>query len=327
MVVRVKRACAGVFGAGLLAGMAAFALPLVSPAQTPTPWSGVWDTTFGSMTLTQSGRSVKGSYDHDGGRLSGTVSGDVLSARWDETPTRAGPRDAGSLQFTLAPDGRSFTGTWRYDGDEPSVSRSWNGTATGALPPPVLGRALNVAVVSGEVRIAVPASGSASGTAEASQKGLRFVPLTEARQVPIGSVLDTRRGTVRVVTARDRAGTTQAGRFTAGVFQVLQSRARRTKGLTNLRLKGSSFKRCSAVRGAHTSAARKIRRLRANARGRFRTRGRHSATTVRGTVWTTIDRCDGTLTTVARGKVAVRDFRRKKTIIVRAGKRYLAKAR
>jgi hypothetical protein len=59
---------------------------------------------------------------------------------------------------------------------------------------------------------------------------------------------------------------------------------------------------------------RTIRRLRANARGRFRTRGRHSAATVRDTVWSTIDRCDGTLTKVTRGRVAVRDFRRKRTI-------------
>jgi hypothetical protein len=39
------------------------------------------------------------------------------------------------------------------------------------------------------------------------------------------------------------------------------------------------------------------------------------------------DRCDGTLTTVQRGRVAVRDFRRRKTVVVRAGKRYLARAR
>ena len=48
---------------------------------------------------------------------------------------------------------------------------------------------------------------------------------------------------------------------------------------------------------------------------------------MRGTVWETIDRCDGTLTKVRRGRVAVRDFRRKKTVIVRAGKSYLAQAR
>jgi hypothetical protein len=47
---------------------------------------------------------------------------------------------------------------------------------------------------------------------------------------------------------------------------------------------------------------------------------------VRGTVWTTADRCDGTLTKVTRGKVAVRDFRRKRTIVLTRGKRYLARA-
>jgi hypothetical protein len=48
---------------------------------------------------------------------------------------------------------------------------------------------------------------------------------------------------------------------------------------------------------------------------------------VRGTVYDVIDRCDGTLTKVKRGKVAVRDSRRRKTILVRAGKSYLARAR
>jgi hypothetical protein len=47
---------------------------------------------------------------------------------------------------------------------------------------------------------------------------------------------------------------------------------------------------------------------------------------VRGTKWTVTDRCDGTLTKVKRGKVAVRDFRLKKTIILRRGKSYLARA-
>ena len=72
---------------------------------------------------------------------------------------------------------------------------------------------------------------------------------------------------------------------------------------------------------------RTIRRLRGRAKGRYRTRGRRSAATVRGTKWTVADRCDGTLTKVKRGKVAVRDFRKKKTIVLRRGKSYLAKAR
>ena len=40
-----------------------------------------------------------------------------------------------------------------------------------------------------------------------------------------------------------------------------------------------------------------------------------------------IDRCDGTLTKVQRGTVVVRDFRKKKNIVVKARKSYLARAR
>jgi ferric-dicitrate binding protein FerR (iron transport regulator) len=64
--------------------------------------------------------------------------------------------------------------------------------------------------------------------------------------------------------------------------------------------------------------------LRADAKGRFRTRGRYSSATVRGTGWDTSDRCDGTLTSVRRGSVTVQDLRRAKTVIVRSGQRYLA---
>jgi hypothetical protein len=178
------------------------------------------------------------------------------------------------------------------------------------------------------VLVGIPAGLARAASARASQKGVTFVPLTEARQIPVGSFLDTRRGTVRLQSARDRRGTRQQGDFGSGLFQVLQSRKTSARGLTTLSLKGASFASCRrGRRGKRAQAAASIRRrLRANARGRFRTRGRHSAATVRGTVWLTADRCDGTLTKVTRGRVAVRDFRRKRTVLVRAGKSYLARA-
>ena len=46
---------------------------------------------------------------------------------------------------------------------------------------------------------------------------------------------------------------------------------------------------------------------------------------MRGTRWVVIDRCDGTLTRVVRGSVTVRDRVRNKTVVVRAGKQYLAR--
>ena len=156
--------------------------------------------------------------------------------------------------------------------------------------------------------------------------------LTAARQIPVRSFLDTKKGTVRLVSATTTAGVTQAGKFGAGLFQVLQSGKRSARGLTELRLKGSSFRGCRLTSSRRASAAarryRRVvrRKLRSDAKGKFRTRGRYSAATVRGTVWTTSDRCDGTLTTVRRGRVVVRDFRRKRNVLLRAGKRYLARA-
>ena len=200
------------------------------------------------------------------------------------------------------------------------------------LPPPKQGVSVNVQEVAGTVLIGIPADAAraARGGARSSQKGIRFVPLNQAEQIPVGSFLDTTRGTVRLQSAVNRAGKRQTGKFLEGLFQVRQSKKRSTRGLTDLILKGSSFSRCGrAGRGKGATASlsrRRIRRLRANAQGRFRTSGRNSSATVRGTIWDVTDRCDGTLTHVKRGKVIVRDFRRKKNITVTTGKSYLAKA-
>jgi concanavalin A-like lectin/glucanase superfamily protein len=203
-----------------------------------------------------------------------------------------------------------------------------SGKTLADLPPPEIGQEVNVQASSGQVLVAVPSGAARAAGARASQKGLKFVPLAQARQVPVGSFLDTTHGSVDMVSATGSGARTQSGKFSAGLFQVLQARARRAKGLTDLRLKGSSFKRCGA-RGARAGAAlsrRTIRRLRARANGRFRTTGRNSSATVRGTVWTMEDRCDGTLTRVKRGKVVVRDLRRKRNITLTTGKSYLARA-
>jgi hypothetical protein len=208
-------------------------------------------------------------------------------------------------------------------GVDTSISLDW-GVAAAGPPPPVLGETATVREVKGKVLVGIPSTG-----ARAAQKGLDFVPLEEARDIPIGSFLDARKGTVGLNTARNRAGNIQSGKFSAGLFQVLQSRKRAAKGLTELRLKGNTagLRDCRAGGGASPSALsrRTIRRLRANAKGRYRSRGRRAAATVRGTKWVMEDRCDGTLTTVKRGKVVVRDFRLKKSITLTAGKSYLAR--
>jgi ferric-dicitrate binding protein FerR (iron transport regulator) len=69
------------------------------------------------------------------------------------------------------------------------------------------------------------------------------------------------------------------------------------------------------------------RRLFGHVKGRFRTRGRHSTATVRGTKYLVKDECKGTTTSVTQGSVFVRDFAKHKTKIVRAGHSYLAASR
>ena len=193
------------------------------------------------------------------------------------------------------------------------------------LPAPRLGKTVNVAPVKGDVFVKLPARSSA---ASAAQKGRGFIPLRQARQIPVGSLLDTRKGTVRLVSAAARGK--QQGDFNAGFFKAVQSR--RGRGLTELRLAGGRFSRCGSRRGrgaavqASRRSRRVVRRLRGNARGRFRTRGRYSSATVRGTDWTVTDRCDGTLTKVRRGSVVVRDLRRRKKVILKAGRSRLVRA-
>jgi hypothetical protein len=190
------------------------------------------------------------------------------------------------------------------------------------LPKPVLGKSATIGLVSGTVYLRLPAKGK--GSAHAS----KFVRLTGIIGIPVGTTLDSRRGVVRVFTAANSSSTklNQAD-FNGGIFLSLQNRSLR--GLSDINLTGGSFRGCSARGANRASTARSrrvVRRLHGSGRGRFRTRGRYSAATVRGTVWDTIDRCDGTLTRVTTGVVTVRDLRKRRNITVRAGHSYLARA-
>jgi hypothetical protein len=186
----------------------------------------------------------------------------------------------------------------------------------GVLPPPATGKAVNVDTVSGTVLVKVPGSN-------------RFVVLgTQERQIPTGSVIDTRKGRVSIVTAVGTASkATQQAVFYDGVFQFTQPRAARD-AIAEAKLVGAleNCSRRSGRGGAFDAAKRRGRRLWGNGRGRFRTRGRRSSTTVRGTVWLVEDRCDGTtLNRVTQGKVVVRDFGLRRNINLKAPGTYIAR--
>ena len=60
------------------------------------------------------------------------------------------------------------------------------------------------------------------------------MPLSQVRQIPVGSFLNTKKGKLRVQSATNRQGTRQNGDFAGGLFQILQSRKTSAKGLTEL---------------------------------------------------------------------------------------------
>jgi virginiamycin B lyase len=181
------------------------------------------------------------------------------------------------------------------------------------VPVPQLGLTVVVHPAKGTVRVRRPG-------------GHGYEKLEEGESIPVGSLVDTRRGSVRLTTATDDDGHTQTGVFSGGLFSIGQRRG----GMTDLYLRGGSFARCGRSLKAVASAAdRKRKPVRSlwgrDRSGKFRTHGRDSVATVRGTNWLTQDRCDGTLTVVKSGAVSVRDRRTHRTVIVRAGGRHLAR--
>jgi NHL repeat len=191
------------------------------------------------------------------------------------------------------------------------------------LPPPVQGRLVNAIPEKGTVLVKLPAG--AAGKAHAAATG--FVPLeTVGRQLPVGSTLDTKKGTVLLTAATNASGGTQDGHFSKGLFKFGQTKK---NPLTTLSMTGGGLSSCSTLpRGGSrkvAAAKRKRRTLFSNVKGRFRTRGRNSTATVRGTKWTMTDTCSGTRTSVKTGSVTVRDFTLRKTRTVKAGHSYLAR--
>ena len=197
------------------------------------------------------------------------------------------------------------------------------GTTPQPVPPtvaPVVGESMAVERVAGEVMVRLPHS---SG----------FVSLAAAGSVPSGAVVDARGGTILLRTAVDAAGHMQAARIRGAVFEVRQPKD--GKGMTDLILRGGRPSGCPAGGSAAIARAAVAPTAEDKAgsgglwarddHGRFRSRGRNSAATVRGTEWITTETCAGTVTKVVKGAVDVFDRHTKRTVRVRAGHSHLAR--
>jgi hypothetical protein len=175
-----------------------------------------------------------------------------------------------------------------------------------ASPTPVPGTTVVVREVKGKVRVRRPRSNE-------------FVDLDGTAGIPVGSTVDTKQGTVQLTSQPKKGAKPQSANFFDGVFKIGQ-----TKTTTDVTL-NEALAACKKGKASAAAKKPKTRKLWGDGSGSFRTRGQYSAATVRGTKWLVQDTCAGTLTRVTKGAVTVRDLVKRKTIIVRAGKRYLAR--
>jgi hypothetical protein len=218
---------------------------------------------------------------------------------------------AGPLQeelFVVNPDGTGLTRPNIDAGTTVDWGRAAAAPPPPAVTPPVAGVSVNVTPVGGTVRVRLP------GTTT-------FVDVAAVRSIPVGSEFDATRGRIRLVSAAGASGT-QTADFYQGRAVVSQPR---TSPVTTLTL--SEPLSCPRRKASAAQAGKKVRRLWGNGKGSFVSRGRYAATTVRGTIWLTEDRCTSTLVRVRAGRVEVFDRVLRRRISIRAGQSYVARAR
>ncbi|WP_411822300.1 hypothetical protein [Leptospira sp. 'Mane'] len=89
--------------------------------------SGKWDCgDFGTLTLSQNGNNVAGTYTVNGGSVKGKISGNNFIGTWSESETG----DAGSFDFELSirrmvPNPTHLTGRWKNSNDQ-SWQTGWD---------------------------------------------------------------------------------------------------------------------------------------------------------------------------------------------------------
>jgi hypothetical protein len=201
--------------------------------------------------------------------------------------------------------------------------------AAATLPPPKFGKSVDIGLVSGKVLVTPPGEQT-------------FKLGVQDRNVPIGSLIDTTHGRVDLRSAptpaygaaRAAAAKVEDAQFYAGKFRVGQNR---NSAYTQIRLAGGNFASCTAKAGRASAAGagrgvvarrlphRIIRLLHASGPGRFRTIGKRAAATVLGTIWLTVDYCDGTYVKSTQGRVTVHNYVNGKTVNVYPGHPYFAR--
>ncbi len=188
-----------------------------------------------------------------------------------------------------------------------------------ANPPPVVTPPAQAPPLKPEhgVKVLVEPAG---GVVLVKVPGGSFVPIEKLEEIPVGSIIDAKKGFVKIVSERGD-GTRDEGIFWAGIFQIGQKPKLASpldlKLVEKIACKGggkSSKKASAAAAPLARAAAARSRQLWGKASGSFRTSGSRGSATVRGTEWQTVDKCAGSGPTttfrVKEGVLAIDDFKK-----------------
>jgi hypothetical protein len=305
------------------------------------------------------GLTVRGSAPATvGGQISATATLSSVATLIGSLTFRVyGPDDAGCVRGAVSASTRlvfgagdyasdPFTpkepGTYRwvvgFSADDGATTSTSCGDPAAAVavarapdPAPELGRSFTVSDVSGTVLVKVAAA--AAGRRAAAARGIGFVEVHGTRKVPVGSTIDASDGTAGLAAAA--AGATDAVQTAELRGSPFVARQASGDASVELELRSSARKRarCEAAAGRRPRAARRrtpppdvLRKLYSKVRGHFHIRARYSSASARHARWTTVERCDGTLTQVGAGAVRVADRRRHRSVTLHAGGRYLARS-
>jgi hypothetical protein len=278
--------------------------------------------------------------------LAGNTDPTAAAASWRFAAPLPAPRDSDNDGIPDAADNCPANA----NSDQADSDKDRVGNACEILPPgdaPVVaGTTARVEQISGEVFVKLPPGTPISARMRRLAQAAPgapipgFVPLKGVASVPVGSEIDSRKGQLRLTTSADfkAAGAPQrreqSGSFSAAIFAIKQARNRQAAKASRpttdlvLRTPPGAGRACAAGPPAGLSPIKGVvRLLTGNAKGRFRTVGAASSSIVTDGIWITQDRCDGTVTQVGRGRASVFDRGLKRTVTVRAGQSYLAKAR
>lgn len=174
--------------------------------------------------------------------------------------------------------------------------------AAAAGAEPFIRKTANLEPTAGEVLVKLPGSD-------------KYIPLSEALLVPVGTIVDARKGTAKLTLA-NQDGSTYEAEFWGGIFQVYQGTGDAPIAIMKLRddlveeaNSSDALPRIDANPFREVQIAKRGKKkngLWGNGKGKFKTSGAGGSATVRGTKWYVANYEGGTLFRVDRGIVNVR---------------------